>query len=145
MTTGLLIGQDDSVAAWAWEAFDLTPMHINQAFGVIEDGELIGAAIFHNLNGMNVELSLYSHGSFTPGIIKFLSRVALNELRVERVTFHVPEQDRKLRRTLEKYGAILECIMIRFYGRDNHSAAAQYVLFAENLIRWCGFRPEELN
>lgn len=145
MTTGLLLGQDDRVSAWTWEAFGLVPHHVNTAIGLLKDEELVGAALFHNMNGMNVNLSLYSFEGFTPGVIKFLARIALNELKVERVTFHVPEQDRQLRRTLERYGAVLECIMVRFYGRDKNSAAAQYALFAEHLIRLCGFRPWELN
>lgn len=145
MTLGIAPFHDDRVAAWTFEAFGLVPHHVNNAIGFVKDGELVGSALFHNMNGMNVNLSLYSLEPITPGIIKLLARTALNEMKVERVTFHVPEQDSQLRRTLERYGAILECIMVRFYGRDSNSAAAQYALFAEHLIRLCGFRPWELN
>jgi hypothetical protein len=60
--TGILINQDIAVAAWTWNKFNLTPMFINRAFGLLNNGNLVGSVILHNFNGADVEFSLYPWG-----------------------------------------------------------------------------------
>jgi RimJ/RimL family protein N-acetyltransferase len=138
MTTGLLLGQDTAVAAWTWREFGLTPMHVNNAVGLLVDRALVGAAIFHNYNGTNVELSYYGPETITAGVVKFLARTAIFELNVTRVTFHVRRTNRRLRRHLVRLGAKHEATLWQFYGPDRDHAAIQFVLFRPELMKLAG-------
>jgi hypothetical protein len=146
MTVGILKGQDLAVAAWTWQRFRLKPLFVNRAYGIMVDGKLAGSAIFHDHNGPNVELSYCAEGTLTAGLTRNLARVALDELRVERVTFRIPKNRTRVRRALERLGATFEASLKRYYGSDpRKSTALQYVLFSEQLAKIAGRRPSELN
>lgn len=134
----LLEQQDFAVAAWTWNAFKLTPMYINRAFGILEDSELVGAIIFTNYNGANVEISYYAENVISAGIVRAMCRFVLEAFRIERVTFKIRQPNLRLRRHLKRFGAKCEGKLERYYGPD--APALQYVIFKEQLIKIAGPR-----
>jgi len=140
MTTGLLLGQDFAVAAWCWKAFNLVPRDVNNAIGLLVDEDLVGAAIFHNYTGINVELSYYGPNTITAGVVKFLARTAIAELNVERVTIYVHATNKRLIRHCLRAGAVREATLWHFYGREptKGNAAAQFVLFRPAIMKLAG-------
>src|SRR5258708_9480746 len=92
MTKGLLLGCDAQVAAWAFCVHNKIPLHVDRAFGVVEDGQLVGAALFSSYNTVNAEFSYYGKSSLTVGIIRALARIALYEFRLARCTVIVPKR-----------------------------------------------------
>lgn len=138
---GLLLGQDYAVAAWAFQHFNVTYMYVTKAYGVIDaEGKLAGAAIFHNCNGINCEFIYLAPFIPTLGMFRYLARVALEELQVERVTLYCGAMHTALIRHFPKFGAIFEGVQQRFYGRDPgpQNTAVHYVLFREHLMRLAG-------
>jgi RimJ/RimL family protein N-acetyltransferase len=138
----LLCGQDFAVAAWTWKTFQRHPMMINRAFGLVEDGQLAGSCIFSDWNSVNVEFSYYGKSVLTANIIRTMARFALEGLGVERVTFKIPRDRRRMGKLLLRYGAKVEGVLWGFYGRTraSHHAAVQYVLFKEELMKIAGPR-----
>lgn len=143
---GLLIGNDVAVAEWAWKTFELFPMHVNRAVGIIEeDGTLVGAAIFQNWNGCQCDLSYYGPDTLTPGIVHCIARVLTGDLDVTRVTAMTSKKNRTLIRGMINLGFSVEGTQKRFYGKQNtiRNTAIRLVMFREDLDRLAGFNREE--
>ena len=142
-------GQDLAVAAWTWKTFQLYPLFINRAFGIVEDGELKGSFMFREHNGINAEFSYYARDMMTPGMIRFAARFALQELCVERITIRIPRNRKRLGKKLLALGGKVEGTLRKFYGREDgaKSDAIQYVFFKEQLLRFAGsaYRLRKMN
>lgn len=134
---GVLEGHDHAVAAWAFQQFKVTPVSIDRCFGLIdpETQSLVGAVMFHSYNGCNVEVSYYGPKTMTLGIYKFMATKALDLFRVERVTFHVPRNRKRLIAWHKRMGAVHEGNERRFYGRDDSSASTgvRLAIFADRI------------
>ena len=137
---GVLAGRDMDVWLWACREYNLFQHQINKAYGIIENGILVGAAVFHNYNSINVEFSFYGQGQMTAGLVRYFTCIGLDTFHAERCTIHCRRSHKKLVRFLLKIGAKHEGTLWNFYGRDNKSrnAACQFVLtrdVAERLVR----------
>lgn len=135
MSKGLLIDCDQQVAAWAFQAYKRFPVLVDRAFGVIEDGQLIGAAIFTSYNSVNAEFSFYGKNALTPGIIRAIARIALYELRLSRCTVIVPKRPSFLLKKLNKFGFRYEGVQRRQYGPTNspRHTGCRFVVFKEDM------------
>lgn len=137
MTKGLLIDADAQVAAWAFHTYSKVPIHVHRAIGIVEDGQIVGAALFTNYNTMDAHFSYYGKNTITLGIARALARVALYELRLSRCTVIVPKRPAFLLRKLGNglFGFRYEGVQRRFYGptdSDKHKGC-RYVLFREDM------------
>jgi RimJ/RimL family protein N-acetyltransferase len=148
MSRGLLIGEDQQVAKWAFEAFRIFPAPINQALGLIDNvtGKIVGAVIFQNFNGMNIELSYYGPRTVTYGIVRAVARVALNGFNVARLTVVTSKKNRRLMRGLLKIGFKLEGHQRCYYGHEdnNKNTGVRFVMFREHLKKLANSTPRKI-
>lgn len=135
MTRGLLLGADALVAAWAFKEHNKTPMLVDRAIGIVEDNQIVGAALFHSYNSVNAELSYYGKNTFTVGIMRSLARIALTELNLSRCTVIVPKRPSFLLKRLPKFGFRFEGVQRRYYGPTDASrhTGCRFVAFREDL------------
>jgi hypothetical protein len=72
MSLGLLLGEDILVTSWANKSFNLFPVQYFRAVGIIDTdkGKIVGAAIFQNYTGTNVNLSYYGKNTLSAGIVR---------------------------------------------------------------------------
>lgn len=136
MSKGLLLDADDYVAAWAFHTHNKVSIKVDRALGIVENGQLVGAALFSSYNSMNAELSYYGKGTITLGIIRALARIALYELRLARCTVIVPKRPSYLLKKLPvKFGFRYEGVQRRHYGPTNSArhTGCRFVLFREDI------------
>jgi hypothetical protein len=137
VSKGLLLDADEYVAAWVFATYSKVPFKVDRALGVVENGQLVGAAVFSSFNTMNADLSYYGSRTLTPGIVRALARVALYELRLSRCTVIVPKRPAYLLRKLGNglFGFRYEGVQRRFYGPTNSDkhTGCRYVLFREDI------------
>jgi hypothetical protein len=140
MRKGLLIGSDKEVAAWAFKNHNRVPIHVDKAFGIIEDGKLVGAALFSCYNMVNAEFSFYGKGALTRGIIRELAKIALYELHLARCTVIVPKRPTFLLRKMAKYHFRFEGIQRRYYGPTDSSrhTGCRFVVFNDGMLKLAG-------
>jgi RimJ/RimL family protein N-acetyltransferase len=86
--------------------------------GVERDGRLVGAVVFHNFTGQDIQFGAVGAepGWLTPGLARMAARYAFDQVGVERVTAITPRTNRPARRALEKLGFRLEGKMRRLFG-----------------------------
>lgn len=128
---GLLFGHDWAVATWTFNEFRMTPMHINAAIGIVRNNHLIGAAIFQNYTGHNVELSYYGPQTFSAGIAKMLARYTVERFNVDRLTMRTNRKNASILKMFHRFGFKFEGVQHRYYGPFGD--AAVFVLFREDL------------
>ena len=135
---GILLDCDSQVAAWAFKTHNRFPMKVDRALGIIEDGQLIGAAMFSSYNSVNAEFSYYGKSSLTMGIIRVLAKIALYELRLTRCTVIVPKRPSFLLKKLPRFGFRYEGVMRQYYGPSNSAkhTACRFVVFREDMEKF---------
>ena len=143
MANGLVVGDDARVAAWTYAAFKLFPVPVIKALGVVnEDGFLVGGILFQNYNGVNVNLSYYGPGTVSGGIVRAISRICISELHVARLTIIVPKKNKRLLRSVQRFGFRLEGVQRRFYGHRDcaRNTGVRFVMFSEHLNKLAGYK-----
>lgn len=135
MAKGLLLDCDEQVAKWAFKTFNRFPMKVDRAFGIVDNSELVGAALFSSYNSMNAELSYYGKNTVTPGIARALARIALYELHLARCTVIVPKRPSFLLKKLVKFGFRYEGVQRRHYGPTDSPkhTGCRFVVFREDI------------
>lgn len=142
MPNSLVIGDDDRIAAWVFQAYRINPFKYNRVYGVMsQDRILVGAIILHNFNGANLELSYYGTNTLSAGIVRALSRMALTEFNPSRCTLVISKRNKRLMRSLDRFGCKLEGVQRRYYGHIdmNRNTGVRFVLFKEQIEVLAGF------
>lgn len=137
---GLLLGDDARVAAWAFRTYQFRPTPFNSAIGVVDsDGKLIGAGLYQNFNGSNVEGSYYGRQTLTAGIVRALVKGAL-AFDPSRLTVVTSKKNRRLIRALQRIGFRLEGAQRRYYGHRDcaRNTGVRLVMFREEMDRVAG-------
>ena len=132
---GLLLGDDARVARWAFRTFQLHPTPVNSAIGIVDsDGKLVGAGLYQNWNGSNLEGSYYGRQTLTAGIVRGLIKGAL-AFNPSRLTVVTSKKNRRLIRALQRIGFRLEGAQRRYYGlRDcARNTGVRLVMFREQM------------
>jgi len=147
MSRGILINADAEVAAWAFAAYNRYPMKIDRAIGIVENGALVGAALFSSYNTVNAEFHYYGKNTFTRGILRSLAKIALYELRLSRCTVIVPKRPSFLLKKLVRYGFRFEGIQKRYYGPTDSSrfTGCRFVAFKEDIEKLAGITIKRAN
>ncbi len=129
----MLFGYDQSIAQWTWNEFGITPAPINAAIGLVRYNKLIGAAIFQNFTGYNIELSYYGPNTFSASIARTLAKFTIERFNIDRLTMRTNRSNINILRMFHKFGFKFEGIQKRYYGPFGD--AAIFVLFREDLER----------
>jgi RimJ/RimL family protein N-acetyltransferase len=138
MPRGLIIDNDQLIASWTYEKFNAYPLPINKALGVLDDtGTLVGGILFHNFNGVNVELSYYGPSTLTPGIVRAIARTTIEFFNAARLTVVTSQRNRRLIRSLLKIGFKLEGVQRCFYGHEDNrrNTGVRLAAFRDKLDR----------
>lgn len=136
MPNGLLVGCDEVVSKWAFDKFHIFQMPVNAAIGVVnEDGNLVGAILFQNFNGVNVELSYYGPRTLSYGIIRTIARIAVSNFNAARLTVVTSKRNKGLSKALLKLGFKLEGTSRCYYGHQDvpRNTGVRFVMFKQRL------------
>lgn len=134
MAKGLLFGADHHVAVWAWRTFNRRAMSIDRAVGIVADGQIIGAAIWQNFNGHNVDLSYYGPYTLTVGIVRNLACFTLDQFDPSRVTVMTAKTNKHIAQFLQHIGAQYEGVSRCYYGSSGRAATAMRYAMKRKLI-----------
>jgi len=144
MPTGLLFECDEYVGRWLYESYLKKPVYkFDRAIGLVDEkGMLIGAIIYHNWNGPNVELSYYGESTMTVGIVRAIARFTLQAFDPARLTVITSKRRKHFMRGLQKLGFRLEGIQRCFYGKVdcNRNTGVRFVAFREEIERVANLR-----
>ena len=132
------------MAAWAFRTHQFRPTSFDSAIGVVEpNGKLVGAGLFQNYNGANLEFSYYGRRTMTLGIVRALFRIAV-AFDPSRLTVVTAKKNRKLIRALQKIGFKLEGAQRRYYGQRDcaRNTGVRLVMFREQMDSIAGVAPQ---
>jgi RimJ/RimL family protein N-acetyltransferase len=136
VTQVLLVHDDQRIAEWARERIP----HIREtgfgactAFGVLQDGALVGAVVFNNYRGFDIHMSAVLDAPLTRQSLRTLCEYAFGQLNVRRVTSITGKKNRKARRALRIIGFTEEGTCK--HALDGKSDAVVYGLLREN-CKW---------
>lgn len=137
MSAGLLFNSDATVGQWLLSEKDSLFFKFDRCIGIIDNGVLVGAILFHGWNGADLEMSYYGHSTLTLGIVRSISTFALEEFDLARVTCITSKRNRHLMKSLQKIGFKLEGMQKCHYGkRDcNRNTGVRFVMFREGVER----------
>lgn len=138
MSAGLLFECDDEVIKWfSTTTYCQKACVYDKAVGVLVDGKLSGAVLFHNWNGPNVEISYYGEKTMTLGVIRCIARYVLVHFDVARLTAITSKRNRQFMRALQKLGFRLEGTQRCYYGKNdcNRNTGVRFVAFREAIER----------
>lgn len=132
---GLLIGEDQAIADWAFKAYRLFPTQINRALGIVEDGKVKGAILFQSYNGNNVEVSYYGQNTLSSGIIRSIAHILLTDFNASRVTVVTSKRKKRLIKSLMRLGFRLEGVQRCYYGLIDtpKNTGVRFVMFREKI------------
>lgn len=136
MANGLLIGQDNDIACWVFATWKLCPTKVDRGLGIVgPTGNLLGAILLQNFNGTNIELSYYGPRTISSGIVRSIARIIVLDFNAARVTVVTSKKNKRLMRSLQKFGFRLEGAQRRYFGhRDcSRNVGVRFVLFREEL------------
>lgn len=136
----MLLHCDHTVAQWAFRTHQLVPTQYNLAVGILDNDQLVGAALAQNWNGVNVELSYYGRSTLTAGIVRSLARILWGTYHPSRLTVVTSKSNRRLISSLQRLGFCLEGVQRRYYGdRDcRRNTGVRLVMFRERLVQLAG-------
>ena len=145
---GILIGDDERIASWAFTHFQRIPVTYNRVLGIVDndDGVLVGAILFTNYNGYNVELRYYGPWTLTLGIVRVISKIVVHEFNASRMTVLTSKKNKRLMRSLQRFGFKLEGVQRCQYGiRDcSRNTAVRFVAFRDQIERVAGVPQAEV-
>ncbi len=118
----LLIGHDADVAAWAENKLEGRLIFPHAAVGMLDKrGVLRGAWLLSFYNAQTAELTLYSEGVVTNGLIGDCFRFTFEHLGVNRLQIRTTRKNKAVKRAAPKYGFRFEGVSRDFYGPGEDS------------------------
>jgi RimJ/RimL family protein N-acetyltransferase len=137
MSTGLVLDNDDFVAASFLEPRGQTFFKYDRAIGLLDHGELVGAVLLHGWNGSNLEISYCGKSTMTVGVVRFLASYILTEFDPARLTAVTSKRNRHLIKFLQYLGFKLEGVQRCYYGKkdNNRNAGVRLVAFRDSIER----------
>lgn len=133
----LLFNHDKTVADWCATKANTQFNSLLCAIGYLDDdGNLIGAAVFHDAGKYDVELSFYGHGTLTLDMCKAIAWVAFIKYRMERVSIHVSRSNKRLLTMLPKLGWTHEGIRRHFFGPYKRDDAIMFGMLRAEASRY---------
>ncbi len=140
MATGLLFDSDKAVAEWLFSSYGERRYSYDRCLGLLHDGTLCGAVLFHNWNGANVEISYYGQNALTPGIVRCLAIFILGAFDPSRLTSMVSKRNKHFIKGLMRLGFKLEGAQHCYYGKRDctRNTGIRLVMFRETIEQLAG-------
>ena len=118
----LLLGHDRDVAAWAEQKLNRRLIFPHAAIGMLDRrGVLRGAWLLSFYNAHTAELTLYSEGVVTNGMMGGCFRFTFGHLGVNRLQIRTHRKHRAVKKAAPKYGFRFEGVSRDFYGPGEDS------------------------
>lgn len=135
MSTGLLLDCDETVAQFLFSTQKWAPFKFDRALGLVTDGKLNGAVLFHFYNGCNVDLSYYGKATMTAGVVRCIARYLIMTFNPARLTVATSKRNKRFIRSFQRMGFKLEGMQRRYYGHKdcNRNTAVRFVMFRERI------------
>jgi len=134
MANGLIFGADDIVCAWTWREYNLMPIYVNLAVGILnDDQDLVGSIMFASYTGKTVNLSYYGENTLSIGICRSIARIALEHFNIDDIVVNFPAQNARHAKRLEKLGFVFRAALVGFYGPGRN--ALSYVMPHNRIIQ----------
>jgi len=113
----LVAGDKNGIAMWAGLRLKTLFHEPFEAIGIVDaSGALVGAAIFNDYTGPNVELTLVAPRALSRAVLRGLAQYAFDWLHAVRVSVHVRAGDRRTIELAIKAGFRTEGVRRRFFG-----------------------------
>jgi RimJ/RimL family protein N-acetyltransferase len=138
MPTGLLFECDDAVASWLFAKLQRPVYTYDRAVGLLDsNSKMVGAVIFQNWNGPNIEISYYGKNTMTLGVIRYLARYTLDTFDPARLTAITSKRNRQFMKALQKLGFRVEGAQRCYYGKqdNNRNTGVRFVAFRDEIER----------
>ena len=139
----LVLGADQFVADWITKKMQWGACFgYDRCLGVIdEDKNLKGAIFIAGYNGADIQFSYYGENTLRPWIVKFLAKFIIQEFDPSRVTFIVTKRNKRLIRSLQRFGCKLEGVQHCYYGKQdcNRNTGVRLVMFRNRLDQLASF------
>jgi RimJ/RimL family protein N-acetyltransferase len=136
MPTGMLFDCDELVAKWLFSTLKQKIYTYDRALGLVDpSGKMIGAVLFQNWNGPNLEISYYGERTMTVGVVRCLAQFVLNTFDPARLTAITSKRNRQFMRALQRLGFRLEGVQRCYYGKKdcNRNTGVRFVAFREQI------------
>lgn len=146
--TQLVFDRDDFFAQWAETAYPAcAPLArpLTTIGMVTGDGAaILGAAVFHNFRGHDVEVTLVCAGPrwATPGNVRAILHYPFKQLKVKRLTAITSKTNKRARRLLTGLGFHLEGV--HPYAGSDGRAAITYGMYHDDARKWLDGKEEPL-
>ena len=117
-----MLGQDAAVAQWLGDKFGGEVLGPQWAPGIVDaKGQLRGGFIIRANSGTTCELTLYSDGAVTHGVMRGVSHYVFETLGFVRCVIHTKKTNTAMKRAAPKLGFRFECTAWNFYGIGEHA------------------------
>jgi hypothetical protein len=116
----IVFGEDERVGKWAGEQLATVFHPPFTSMGVTDEkGELVGALVFNDYTGPNVELNAAGDGCWTEPVVRAGFRYMFDQLDCIRVTARTRRKNRLVRKLLPRLGFKFEGVARRYYGDED--------------------------
>ncbi len=136
MSIGLLLDSDALVAEKLFASYGQAQYKYDKCLGLVHATRgLVGAALLHNWNGSNVELSYYGENTLSCGVIRCLARYIVCTFDPSRLTVTVGKRRKRFQRALMRLGFRLEGTQRCYYGKRDctRNTGIRFVMFRVRL------------
>lgn len=89
------------------------------AFGVEENGEIVGGFVFNQHNGTNVEMSLAGGGVARRSVWQAVIQYVFGQLGCVRLQIHTRRSNKMVKKAARRLGFSFEGVARRFYGDED--------------------------
>jgi RimJ/RimL family protein N-acetyltransferase len=136
----LIYGHDEAVAAWAGERLGISDWGPCRAIGVMRDGAMAAAAVFHQYRHPAIEISFVTANRrwATPRTVRGIMRYPFIQLGCKRLTAITEEANQPTRAFLVRLGFKQEGIHPDAF---LSGAAVSYGLLRDDAARWLAEAP----
>ena len=133
----LLFGRDDQVAVWAAQNLGMAIHPPYVSIGVVDrDEKLIGAAVFTDWNGSNIEIAIVGPGAMTRGVIRAAFHYVFMQVGANRLTAKTKRSNKLMLRMLPKFGFVFEATLKAYYGVERDNDALVFRLTPNAALKW---------
>ena len=129
------------VGKWVTKQTGVTFSAPFEAIGIVKGPKFVGAAIFNNYTGPNIELTIVGRSTITKEFMAIIGRYAFYQLGCDRLGITYRKGDDRVARIACRLGWKYEGCLSRFYGDCD---AVVMGLVKENIPPWIETRIGEL-